>query len=43
MAKILIVDDSRVSRRMPRSILTGAGQEVIGAADNGEDSHAMFI
>ena len=36
MAKILIVDDSRTSRRMLRNILTENGHEVIGEAENGQ-------
>lgn len=43
MAKILIVDDSRVSRRMLRGILTDAGHEVIGEAANGQDGYEQFI
>ena len=43
MAKILIVDDSRVSRRMLRGILTNAGHEVIGEAENGQDGYEKFI
>lgn len=33
MAKILIVDDSALSRRMLRGILEGAGHEVVEAQD----------
>ena len=33
MAKILIVDDSAMSRRILRSILEGAGHNVIEAED----------
>ena len=36
MAKILIVDDSRTSRRMLRNILVENGHEVIGEAENGQ-------
>lgn len=43
MAKILIVDDSRVSRRMLRNILTKAGHEVIGEAENGQIGYEKFI
>ena len=35
MAKILIVDDSRTSRRMLSNILTGFGHEIVGEAKNG--------
>lgn len=37
MAKILIVDDSRTSRKILRAILEGAGHEVIGEAVDGLD------
>lgn len=37
MAKILIVDDSRTSRKILRTILEGAGHEVIGEAVDGVD------
>ena len=38
MAKILIVDDSRTSRRMLREMLQGLGHEVIGEATNGQEA-----
>lgn len=41
MAKILIVDDSRTSRRILRSILEGNGH-VIAEASNGEDGYLRF-
>lgn len=37
MAKILMVDDSKTSRKILRSILEENGHEVIGEAVNGED------
>lgn len=37
MSKILIVDDSRTSRKILRGILEGAGHEVIGEAVDGQD------
>lgn len=37
MAKILIVDDSRTSRKILRGILESNGHEVIGEAANGDD------
>ena len=43
MAKILIVDDSRTSRRMLRNILTENGHEVIGEAENGQIGYEKFI
>ena len=42
MAKILIVDDSRTSRRMLRSILEDMGHEVIAEAVNGEDGFLKY-
>jgi len=33
MARILIVDDSNMSRRIARSILEGAGHEIVEASD----------
>lgn len=43
MAKVLIVDDSRVSRRMLRNILVANGHEVIGEAENGQIGYEKFI
>lgn len=37
MASILIVDDSRTSRKVLRGILEGAGHTVLGEAVNGDD------
>lgn len=37
MAKILLVDDSRTSRKILRGILEENGHEVIGEAANGEE------
>ena len=42
MAKILIVDDSRTSRKILRTILEGAGHEVIGEAVDGVDGVNKF-
>lgn len=42
MAKILIVDDSRTSRRMLKEVLLGAGHEVVGEASNGEEGIIMY-
>lgn len=36
MAKILIVDDSRTSRKILRGILEGDGHTVVGEAENGK-------
>ena len=41
MAKILIVDDSRTSRRILRGILEGAGHTIIEAV-NGEDGYLKY-
>ena len=37
MAKILIVDDSRTSRKILREYFTEAGHEIIGEAENGQE------
>jgi two-component system chemotaxis response regulator CheY len=37
MAKILLVDDSKTSRKILRGILESNGHEIIGEAVNGED------
>lgn len=42
MANVLIVDDSRTSRRMLREVLEGIGYTVIGEAVNGEDGFIKF-
>lgn len=43
MAKILIVDDSRTSRRMLRNILTENGHEIVGEAENGQIGYEKYI
>jgi two-component system chemotaxis response regulator CheY len=42
MAKILLVDDSRTSRKILRGILEDNGHVVIGEAVNGEDGLVKF-
>ena len=42
MAKILIVDDSRTSRKILRVILQDAGFEICGEASNGEEGVALY-
>lgn len=42
MANILIVDDSRTSRRMLKNILEKAGHTVIGESTNGEDGYLKY-
>ena len=42
MASILIVDDSRTSRKILRGILEDMGHTIIGEAKNGEEGVAMF-
>ena len=43
MAKILIVDDSRTSRRMLKNILTEGGHDVVGEAENGQLGFEMYV
>lgn len=42
MAKVLIVDDSRTSRKMLKEILENAGHTVIGEAVDGEDGYIKY-
>jgi len=42
MANILIVDDSRTSRRMLRNVLEGLGHTIVDEAVNGEDGFIKF-
>lgn len=42
MYKVLIVDDSRTSRRMLREVLNEMGMEVIGEAVNGEEGFVKY-
>ncbi len=42
MARILIVDDSRTTRRILRQILEDKGHEVVGEAANGEEGVAKY-
>ena len=37
MAKIIIVDDSRILRKILNATLTEAGHEIVGEAGNGEE------
>ncbi|MCM1105425.1 MAG: response regulator [Blautia sp.] len=42
MARIMIVDDSRTSRKVLRSILEECGHEVVFEATNGEEGYLKF-
>lgn len=42
MAKVLIVDDSRTSRKILKQILEDAGHVVIGEAVDGEDGYIKY-
>ncbi|MCR4684271.1 MAG: response regulator [Lachnospiraceae bacterium] len=42
MGTILLVDDSKTSRRMLREIIEGAGHKIIGEAENGEEGYLKF-
>ena len=43
MAKFLIVDDSRTSRRILKGILESAGHTVIGEATNGQEGYDRYV
>lgn len=43
MAKVLIVDDSRTSRRILRNILEEHGHEIVGEAENGQIGYEKYI
>ena len=43
MATVLIVDDSRTSRKILRNILTENGYEVIGEASDGQTGYEKYI
>lgn len=40
--RILIVDDSRLTRAIIKNTLTGAGFDVVGEAENGRDAVTKF-
>ncbi len=42
MAKILIVDDSRTSRKILRKILEQAGHTIVGEGVDGEDGYLKY-
>ena len=42
MAKILIVDDSRTSRKILRNLLEEVGHEIVGEAVNGDDGYLKY-
>lgn len=42
MARILIVDDSRTTRKILRQILEESGHEVVGEATNGEEGVLQY-
>lgn len=42
MAKILVVDDSRTSRKILKGLLESAGHEVVGEATNGLEAYEMY-
>ncbi len=43
MANILIVDDSRTSRRILRGILEGDGHTIVDEAKNGQEGYDMYV
>lgn len=42
MANILVVDDSRTSRKMLRGVLENAGHTIIGEGTNGEEGYLKY-
>ena len=43
MANILIVDDSRTSRKILRGLLEANGHVVVGEAKNGQEGYDMYV
>ncbi|WP_029231953.1 response regulator [Butyrivibrio sp. VCB2006] len=43
MKRVLIVDDSRTSRRVLRDMLERAGYEIIGEAVNGQEGYDQYV
>lgn len=43
MAKIMIVDDSRTSRKILRGILESAGHEIVAEATNGQEGYDKYV
>lgn len=43
MANILIIDDSRTSRRILRNILIESGHTIVGEAANGQIGYDMYV
>ncbi len=42
MAKVLIVDDSRTSRKILRNLLEEAGHEIVSEAVNGDEGYLKY-
>ena len=43
MARVLIVDDAPVNRRLLKTMLEAEGYEVVGEAEDGEEGVKLFI
>lgn len=43
MTRILIVDDSRTSRKILRGILENAGYEIVAEATNGQEGYDKYV
>ncbi len=43
MATILIVDDSRTSRKILKGILENEGYEIVGEATNGQEGYERYV
>ncbi len=42
MGRVLLVDDSRTSRKMLKELIEGLGHEIVGEATNGEEGYTMY-
>lgn len=43
MASFLVVDDSKIARRMLTTLLTDNGHAIVGEATNGEEGYEKYI
>ncbi len=43
MKRVLVVDDSRVTRKIIRNLLEHSGYEVVGEAINGKEGYDLYV